>query len=100
MTHDEMIAVITHHKNGGKVEFSRKGGMATGAPREWEYTAKPTFNFKDFDYRAKPDPLVLWGVFFANGAFATASSTEDGAKEAAKSIGVMMKIKKFAEVTE
>jgi len=92
MPHDEMIAVIQHHKNGGIVQCQR--------PHEtiwFDVTDCPKWNFRDFDYRAKPEPLVLWGVFFANGGFATASRTEDGAREAAKAIGAMMEIKKFVE---
>ena len=93
MTHDEMIAVIQHHKNGGKVEFSRKGGMATGEPREWEYTAKPTFNFEDFDYRAKPEPLVLWVRYDNTARLMQVYEHELDLREGTT-------IKKFAEVTE
>ena len=58
MTHDEMIAVIAHHRDGGKVEY-----MAGG---KWIEVANPNFSFFDFrtcDYRPKPEPLVLWAVY-------------------------------------
>jgi hypothetical protein len=97
MTHDEMIEVIAHHKNGGKVEYRCKGDSFWIKENHLDASG---FNFADFDYRAKPELLVLWGVYFANGAFATASQSEDAAREAAKNIGIMMQIKKFVEVTE
>lgn len=54
MTHDEMIAVITHHKNGGKVETKAKDGTL------WRITKKPMWDFDLCDFRAKQEPLVLW----------------------------------------
>jgi hypothetical protein len=89
-----MIAVITHHKNGGKVEYKSKNGSL------WRITEEPIWDFDVFYFRAKQEPLVLWGVYFANGALATAMQSEDAAREAAKDIGIMMQIKKFVEVTE
>jgi hypothetical protein len=92
MTHDEMIAVIAHHKNGGTIQSlspSGKWSDLSDSSISWNFTVNT--------YRAKPEPLVLWGVFFANGGFATASRTEDGAREAAQAIGAMMEIQKFVE---
>ena len=70
MTHDEMIAVITHHKNGGRVEHNaitnlraESGWLDMGG--DWQ------FNFELFDYRAKPEPLVLWAVCVEESIFAT-----------------------------
>jgi len=54
MTHDEMIAVITHNKNGGKVEHKAREGNF------WILTKKPTWDFEAFYYRAKPEPLSFW----------------------------------------
>lgn len=54
MTHDEMIAVITHHKNGGKVEHKATNGNF------WRLTRKPTWDFEAFHYRAKPEPLIIY----------------------------------------
>jgi len=61
MTHDEMIAVIQHHKNGGKVQ-----GKANWTDK-WTDLDEPTFNFTNLEYRAKPEPLVLWVVLNENG---------------------------------
>jgi hypothetical protein len=57
MTHDEMIAVITHHKNGGKVQCRCKGDGVWIRERHLDALG---FNFATFDYRAKPEPLVMW----------------------------------------
>ena len=59
MTHDEMIAVIQHHKNGGKVQFN--------PDNEWFDVAEPTWNFYSVDYRAKPEPQVIYADFNDNG---------------------------------
>jgi len=61
MTHDEMIAVIQHHKNGGIVEFLTY-------EKRWEQVVdEPTWNFGKETYRAKPEPLVLWAVYVDSG---------------------------------
>jgi hypothetical protein len=57
MTHDEMIAVIQHHRDGGKVECTIRNGIA------WVDAAHlglAGFDFSGFDYRAKPEPTTLW----------------------------------------
>jgi hypothetical protein len=54
MTHDEMIDVIMHHKNGGEVEVSIRG------KQKWEACLRPIWDFDGFDYRAKPEPVILW----------------------------------------
>jgi hypothetical protein len=60
MTHDEMIAVITHHRDGGKVEFAHKRGSC------WESTISPCWDFQSFDYRPKPEPMVIYVEVFNN----------------------------------
>jgi len=54
MTHDEMIAVITHHKNGGEVEYKNhyKG--------DWTELLEPRWNFLECDYRPKVEPMVIY----------------------------------------
>jgi len=62
MTHDEMIEVIQADKEGKCIQASRKGGMATGQPREWVAMSEDSvteFNFAKYDYREKPEPMVL-----------------------------------------
>ena len=57
MTHDEMIAVIEHHKNGGKMEYKRKDGAI------WKDVITkigPAWDFDLSDYRAKPEPHVIY----------------------------------------
>jgi hypothetical protein len=58
MTHDEMIAVIEHHKNGGEVEcISKTNG------KRWVYATHiddGAFDFIKFNYRIKPEPMTLW----------------------------------------
>ena len=57
MTHDEMIAVITHHKNGGNVEYKDHGAET------WiKLLTEPLWNFARHDYRIKPEPRSLWVV--------------------------------------
>ena len=64
MTHDEMIEVIAHHKNGGKVECKCKGdGVWIRECHLDEYG----YNFADFDYRAKPEPMVVYVEFNSAG---------------------------------
>jgi len=60
MTHDAMIAVIEHHKNGGKVQYKRKDET-----RWKEVTSKigPAWDFDLCDSRAKPEPLVIYADF-------------------------------------
>ena len=54
MTHDEMIAVIQHHRDGGEIESSRK--VATS----WKSTLNPCLDFTTYDYRPKPEPMVIY----------------------------------------
>ncbi len=55
MTHDEMIAVIQHHKNGGKIEYITHGD------KQWrELCFNPLWNFATHDYRIKPEPMVIF----------------------------------------
>ena len=62
MTHQEMIDVITHHMNGGKVESLVKHNPSD----EWGIVSTPIWNFSECYYRAKPEPLVLWAVWCVN----------------------------------
>ena len=93
MKHDEMIAVIQHHKNGGEVEVAHKSGKV------WETTLRPCWDFQSFNYRPKPEPMVLWGIYDRHG-FLTAETTEDHAKGKASKMIADTTIKKFIEATE
>jgi hypothetical protein len=87
MTHDEMIAVITHHKNGGKVEHKATEGNF------WRITEKPTWDFESFDYRAKLEPFVIYADCNNNGHFSFCSH-----EKYTPPFG--RKLRKFVEVTE
>ena len=90
MTHDEMISVILHHKNGGKVEYKRKDGAL------WkEVTTKigPAWDFDLCDYRAKPEPQVIYADFNEDG-MVMASNTEQYQPPFGR------KLRKFVEVVE
>ena len=100
MTHDEMIAVITHHKNGGKVEHKAKDGTL------WRLTQKLIWDFDIFDYRAKPELLVAWIIYDE-----TSKSIMTFCGKSQKPLKLLSEyqrkfpdlqitLKKFAEVTE
>ncbi|MFN6191204.1 MAG: hypothetical protein ACK48S_09770 [Planctomycetia bacterium] len=54
MTHDEMIAVIQHHVKRGEIQYRAKG-LST-----WQAAATPNWDFSRYDFRAKPEPLVIY----------------------------------------
>jgi len=88
MTHDEMIAVIQHHKNGGKVQYRRK--YEAGA---WT-DINPCWDFSCSDYRAKPEPLVLWVGVLPDG------QTINYGRRKPEMLPSDVTLKKFVEVTE
>jgi hypothetical protein len=87
MTHDEMIAVITHHKNGGKIEYRSKLDMT------WRDAPNPWWDFDEFDYRVKPEPLVFWAEIMPSRNVEKVSFKQFTAIDGGT-------IKKFVEVTE
>ena len=54
MTHDEMISVIQHHVKGGEIEYRIKG-LST-----WQAAATPNWDFSRYEFRAKPEPMVIY----------------------------------------
>jgi hypothetical protein len=56
MTHDEMIDVIMHHKNGGRVECLNR----SADDDRWIAIKNPAWNFSDCDYRPKPEPMKIY----------------------------------------
>ena len=79
MTHNEMIVVIQHHKNGGKVQC--KSFEPSSKWIEPSHIDSGGFNFGNFDYRAKPEPMVLWAVWCVNTrGFWESSNTLSGAE--------------------
>lgn len=51
-----MIAVITAHKEGKRIEAINK----IGADRKWEYAPKPCWDFMTFNYRSTRTPRKVW----------------------------------------
>jgi hypothetical protein len=100
MTHDEMIEVIAHHKNGGKVEYKHKNGKI------WWDTKDNVWDFFSCDYRAKPEPLVVWIIYNKTAqniltfCGKSQSQTELLLEYQRKFPDLQITLKKFAEVTE
>jgi len=65
MTHDEMIAVLTHHKNGGNVQCKNK--QVGSFWIDEMHIESEGFDFRLFEYRAKPEPQVIYADFDDNG---------------------------------
>ena len=63
MTHDEMLAVIEHHKNGGTVEARLRGSA-----ERWRVAPFPNWMFGHYEYRIKKEPVVLWGIIWEGGS--------------------------------
>ena len=88
MTIDEMIAVLTHYKNGGKVQGRNHYGTKWS---DFEEGCEPRWDFNACDYRAKP--IFIYAEIMADGK-AIQYSTE---KFYITNGGT---VRKFAEVTE
>lgn len=61
MTPDQIIEVVTAFKNGKTIEARHK------AMGDW-HVAVPAWDFHQFDYRIKPEPLELWVNVFEDGS--------------------------------
>ena len=88
MTIDEMIAVLEHAKNGGKVQARNPHDTEW---HDFEEGVKPSWLFSTCDYRAKP--IFIYAEIMADGK-AIQYSTE---KFYITNGGT---VRKFAEVTE
>ena len=64
MTIDEMIAVLEHAKNGGKVQARNPHDTEW---HDFEEGVKPSWLFSTCDYRAKPEPLFIYAEIMADG---------------------------------
>jgi len=58
MTLEEMIAVLTHYKNGGKVQI-----RPINTPNWYDFDVIQSWDFTNVEYRAKPEPQVIYGDF-------------------------------------
>lgn len=55
MTNDEIIAVVTAHKNGKQIQYNRSPDNVWTDARD----NQPGWNFFEFNYRVKPEPREL-----------------------------------------
>lgn len=94
MTHDEMIAVIEHHKNGGKIEVRYKG-----RGRVWESDENPLWNFYCFDYRIKSEPVERWAIEWEHDYF-TFYHSKKSAEEDFKEMSGTVRMFKMREVRD
>jgi len=62
MTHDEIIAVVTAHRDGAEVEYHSHGG-------KWRSVNSPLWEFAACNYRVKPEPITCWANFYPSGEF-------------------------------
>ena len=92
MTHDEMIAVIAAHRDGKVLEVCEIGTC------RWELSWSPIFNFDNFIYRIKPEPIVIWVNVYGREAM-YAYSSEDAAKDRGSSLCTSV-ARKFIQVIE
>ena len=82
MTHDEMIAVIAHHRDGGKVEYKH----VENTDDDYIFDPSPSFDFVTFDYRIKPEPRSLWVVRYQSGNIAGTYTDLVSAESRAKDV--------------
>lgn len=95
MTHDEMIAVIEHHKKGGLLE-----SRVRCRPGRWSPVSIPVWDFDCFEYRPKREPVVLWGVVWQSGDVSNAHfKTREVAEEYAERLSPG-RVFKMVEVVE
>lgn len=62
MTDDEIIAVVTAHRDGKTVQCRLRGGHSeiwVNKNTEWDFSTK--------DYRVKPEPREWWAVPYDEG---------------------------------
>lgn len=80
MTHDEMIEVIKAHKEGKKLECRLNPPHAS---EPWTTINSPVFDFHNFDYRVKKEPVELWAVGYGVACALTYTSEAAARKSAA-----------------
>lgn len=90
MTIEEMIAVLTHFKNGGKVQ-----GKNHYSTQWFDFVdgGMPAWQFPDCDYRIKHDPIFIYAEILPDGKVIK-YSTEKFYEASGGTV------RKFEEVTE
>lgn len=91
-TTEEKIKVMQAYTEGKEIEIeSVEGG--------WYVVPEPSWNWRTFDYRVKPEPKVLWVVYSRQGVrIGTLNNEYSAASLAHRKDGRYYK--KFVEVTE
>lgn len=95
MTHDEMIAVIEHHKKGGTVEVRSRGG-----PGGWCVASVPTWDFSRFEYRPKKAPVERWAVEWDSGIITYYLSKKSAEEDFKEWTGTVRMFKMVEETTD
>jgi len=96
MTHDEMIAVITRHNDGGKIQYKRKDSKVDS----WIDVVNPSWDFSTSIYRAKPEPLILWVALRDDNEVYDASLMKNDVEQSMICAKRKIELKKFVEVIE
>jgi hypothetical protein len=80
MTPSQIVEVVQAHMDGKRIQVKPKDG------RSWHDTLFPKWDFMGYEYRVKPEPLVLW-MLKRNGKLLGGYHSEKGAAFAASQIG-------------
>ena len=91
MTPDQIIEVVTAFKNGKKIEARHK------AMGDW-HVAVPAWDFHQFDYRVKPEPMELWVNVYEDGSIGTFSDVRDAIRIGIKCKDTVRRAVLFREV--
>ncbi len=97
MTHDEMIAVIEAERNGKQLEV-RRTRSAPDAPWWPRGLNAPTFNFSDFEYRVKKEPLVVYSIVNGSNALVSTYLYECAADEALGRLAIIGVVPPYRKV--
>ena len=73
MTPDQIIEVVTAFKNGKKIEAHHK------IMGDW-HVAVPAWDFHQFNYRVKPEPMELWVNEMVDGRWYSYPTKKDALK--------------------
>lgn len=75
----EKIAVMQAHEAGKTIEFRESSAMVA---RPWHVALTPVWNWDEYDYRVKPEPLTLWVNEYPWGFVGLFRTKEDADKKA------------------
>jgi hypothetical protein len=90
MTIDEMAAVLEAAKDRKQIQYRCFGTS------EWVDTVEPVWNFADYEYRAKPEPVgrrEWWLHLYKDGRIKVFDPTESGHASGEILIGECVKVR-------